>query len=372
MGSKNSAPPPPDYSGVIAASEAASQRSFQLGQDQLAWAKQQYAQDRQISDKVVDSFLSAQQDNQQAARKDRARYEQIYQPLENQLVKDAQSYASPERKELEMGRAQSAVSQQFGAARQNAERQLEAFGVNPSSTRYAALDIGTRSQQAAASAAAGNQASQMVDATGRALRSEALNIGRGYPGQVAGTYSTAMQAGSGAVNSQLATTASGANTMGTAPQYMGLGNQALGVWGSTLNASYQNQLAQWQANNQSSSGWGSALGLIGGILPAFFAEGGAVPEAPQQGGAIPVPTAASPSAGRAIDDIPARLTPGEMVVDRDTTSWYGEKFFQDLVKKARKDRVEAPAKPTVGPAAPAAPTFSSRAALQQRALPMAP
>lgn len=353
MSKKGGAPPPPDYGPIAAASKESAEKAFQLGEDQLAWAKEQYAMDKATTDKVVDSFLQTQDLNNTAAAQDRQRYVEKYQPLEDELIKDAQSYASPERKDLEMGRAQALAGQTFDAARANAQRQLEDFGINPGATRYAALDTAFNAQRAAAQAAAGNQAAQMVDATGRALRSEAINVGRGYPGQIAGTYNTALQAGTGAVNSTLAQTASGANTMGTAPQYMGLGNQALGVWGNTLNMGYQNQLAAWKANQASSTGIGSALGLVGSILPAFFADGGAVPES------------ASPSHGAVTDDVPAavggepqegaipiRLNGGEFIIPKDVVQTLGTAQLHKMIIKARQEEQRLPqesgAIPTVG------------------------
>lgn len=337
MGGKNEAPAPPDYSQVAAASKDAAELSYKLGSEQLAWAKEQYGKDSAITGKVVDQFLGDMADSSASAKADRARYESVFQPLENDLVKEAKDYATPERKDLEMGRAQAGVGQQFTQAREQAKSELESFGINPSSTRFAALDIGMRANEAAAKAGAGNQASEMVDAKADALRSEAINVGRGYPGQIAGAYQVAQGAGNGAVGSQLGTTASGANTMGTSPQYMGLGNQAVGTWGNTLNMGYQNQLSAWQANQQASSGWGSALGLIGGIATGFMAEGGAVSDIPSTPpGAIPVE--ASPTGGAAIDDVPAKLTPGEFVLPQDVVAWKGEEFLQKLIAKSREDK----------------------------------
>ena len=377
-GGKGSAPPAPDYGPIAAASQKSAELQYQLGQDQLAWAKEQYAQDKAMTAPIIQSMTDTQNLNNDFAKQQMQRYTDVYQPLEDELVQDAQSYASPERKDLEMGRAQASVSQTFDAARQNAQRQLEDFGINPGSTRYAALDIGTRAQQAAAAAGAGNQASQMVDATGRALRSEAINVGRGYPGQVAGTYNTALQAGSGAVNSQLATTASGANTMGTATQYMGLGNQSLNTWANALNMGYQNQLSSWKANQSSSSGLGSALGLGASVLGMFMEDGGevpagqALPVTPQGNPGAAVPVQASPTGGRATDDVPAQLSVGEFVVPADVVQWEGEKSFQNLIKKAREAKQQATAKPSIRPLPQGrgAPTFVSHAP-QHGALPVA-
>lgn len=352
MGGKSKAPPAPDYSAIAAASKYAADLNYKMSKEQLAWAKEQYAQDREIADKVIGSALKTQGINERNAAEDRAFYMQNYRPLEQSLVNDAQSYATGDRKAYEAGRAASAVTQQFDQARNAATQNLEAFGVDPTSTRFAALDLGMRTQQAAAAAAAQNQATVNAENTGRMLRSEAINVGKGYPGQIAATYGTSLQAGNAAVNSGLATTASGANTMGTATQWSGLGNQSLGTWGSILNMGYQNQLAQYNANQNASSGWGGIAGAALGIgARMLFAD---------EGGAIP--PEASPSRGQAVDDVPARVNVGEFIVPKDVVSWKGEEFFQKLIQGSRKAKVEAPAKPDVGPAPamPERPTVVSR------------
>jgi hypothetical protein len=354
-GGKGGAPPPPDYSQIAAANEKAAAIQAEVSREQLAWAKEQYASDREITNKVVNSALRTQDINDQNAAYDRQRYQNLYQPLENEAIAEARNFASPERQRLEMGKAQANVAQQFDAQRNAATQNLESFGIDPSSTRFAALDQGMRIQQAAATAAAGNQAQNMTEAQGRALRSEAINVGRGYPGQVAATYGTALQAGNQAVNSSLAQTASGANTMGTGVQWQQGANQSLANWGNTLHQGYQDQIAAYNANNQG-SGWGTALGLIGGaavkgIMGGMaFAEGGSVPHD------------ASPTNGGAIDDVPARLTAGEFVVPKDVMQWKGEEWAQKEIQKAREAKSQAVAKPAIGLAPSQAPTFTSRPA----------
>jgi hypothetical protein len=360
-GGKNKAPKPPNYAPIAEASKEAAEYSYRLGREQLDWAREQDFYDRQIADAVIGAALDRQYMNDMNAMADRARYERIYQPLEDTQVEEALSYASPGRREYEMGRASSEVAQQMEGARRSARQQLESFGIDPSATRYAALDLGSRVQGAAAQAGAANQAGAQTEAIGRALRSEGINVGRGYPGQIAGTYGTALQSGNQAVNSALATTASAANTMGTAPQWQGLGNQSTGIWGNTLNMGYQNQLAAWQANQNASSGIGGILGGALGMATMFLEDGGGVPDAPQQaitpGGNLP--PAMSPSRGAAIDDIRARvnqtgqevrLNTDEFIVPQDVAKWKGEEFFQKLIEQSRKAKQTAPAKPTMAPA----------------------
>jgi hypothetical protein len=341
----NQAPAPPDYSGIINAQMKLGKEALKLQKEQQEWARNAYAEDKAVTDKVVASFLDSQEQTKQWAIADRARYEEIFQPLEEDLAREAREYASPERKDLEMGRSQAAVGQQFDSARQSSMRQLESFGINPGATRYGALDIGMRAQEAATKAAAGNQASQTVDATGRALRSEAINVGRGYPGQIAGTYGISSNAGTGAVNSSLADTASGANTMGTGVQWGGVANNAYGGAAQTQNMGYTNALNQAKINNESSSGFGALAGLgasmfLGGTKPWIFAEdGGAIPTPERPGGAIPV--AASPSRGRAPDDVDAKVTAGEFIIPRETVEWLGQKHFHQLISKSREDKVKS-------------------------------
>lgn len=369
MSKKADAPPAPDYGPLIAASSAAAKDNLALSKDQFDWAKKTYAENKETNDKVVANFLDTSTENQANARKDRARYEGIYQPLEDDLAKEATDYASPERKDLEVGRSQARVAQAFDSQRQAAARDLEAFGVNPGATRFGALDTTVRAQKGAAMAAAGSQASQMVDATGRALRSEAINVGRGYPGQIAGTTGTGLAAGTGAVNTGLSTTASGANTMGTGAQWASLSQQGLNSAGNLMHTGYEDNLAQFKADQASSSGYGAIAGaltgaaskaFLGPTMPwVFAAEGGAIDTTATPGGRVPI--TASPSRGGMEDDVDAKLTVGEMVIPRDVTAWKGEEFFQKLIASSREKKGEAGAKPTVAMGAPPGPpTFQSR------------
>lgn len=353
MGGKNKAPPPPDYSGLIRATEEATKLGYQLSQEQLAWAKQTYANDQAILERVVNASLERQGVTDEWARADRARYEGQFQPLENDLIADARAYASPERQEMEAGRASAEVAQNFDMARENAARNLESFGVDPSSTRYAALDMGSRVQQAAAQAGAANEARRATEDTGRMLRTQAIDIGRGYPGQIAGTQATAMQSGNAGANTRLAGTASGASTMGTGVQWTGSGSGAAAQWGGALGGIANAQNEAYKTRSSASSGLGGMIGAGLGFAQnagwlAALAEGGAVPEQ------------ASPTGGRAIDDVDARLTAGEFVIPKDVVSWKGEEFFQKLIEGSRKAKPEAPAQPSMALVPDRPPAFTSR------------
>lgn len=367
---KPDAPAPPDFGPIARASEKAAELSAQIAREQLTWAKEQYWNDREITDLVIESALTRMDEQDANAREDRQRYEEIFQPLEDDLAQDAANYASPERMEQEAGKAQADVSQQFELARNAAQDRLESFGIDPSQVRAGALDVSARMQEAAARASAGNQARDRTENIGRVMRSEAINVGRGYPGQIAGQLGTALQSGNQAVNSGIATTQSGVQSMGSPVQWQQQSVNALGQWNQALLNQGTLNLKTWEAENNASSGVGSILGLIGGVGTKLmgFEKGGAVPEDEEgvtPGGKMAVragmaiPPYASPSRGAVVDDVPAAIGPsgapamlneGEFIVPDDVTAWYGEKFFQDLIMKARKGKDEAPAKPEMRPA----------------------
>ena len=350
---KNTPPPPPDMTPLINASLEASKKNQAMSDEQFKFFKEQYGKDSAINKQVVDAALERGKKADQWATEDRARYSSVFQPMEDSLVKEATEFNTEGRREQEAGKASASVAEAFEANRRAAAQNLESFGVDPSATRYAALDAGSRLAQAAAAAGAANKARNDTEETARRLRSEAIQVGQNYPGYVTAGQGTAIQSGNAGINSQLATTGSGAATTGTAPQWGGLSAQNLGAAGDMTLGGYNAALQGFNASENQSSGFGGLLGTVAGAaLPLIFsAEGGAIPDA------------ASPTGGKAIDDVPAQLTAGEFVIPKDVLSWKGEEFFQKLIEGSRKAKPQAPAQPEVG-AIPAgkmpSPAFVSR------------
>lgn len=338
---KKSTPAAPDLSRFADMSERLGTRAMDQQDQQLAWAKEQDAANRAILERVLGTQLPIMEETFRQANEDRQRYVQVFQPLEDSLVKDAMSYDSPERKTFERGRAIGDVTSAFEAQRQNAERQLASFGVDPTTLKAGALDVGMRTAQAAAQAGAATQATQRVEDMGRAMRADAINIGRGMPSQIAQSYGTSLQAGQAGVGGANQTTGTSANALTSG---MGYGNQALSGFGqasSITSQGFQNQLARQQAQ-MAASPWNTVAALGGAALGAagqakgfgnLFEEGGIVSEH----GALPV----SPVPG-STDRKPALLTPGEFVIPDDVVRYKGEEFFHKLMGKAREQRAAIP------------------------------
>ena len=111
---------------------------------------------------------------------------------------------------------------QFQAARDAATRQLESFGIKPSDTRFAALDLGTRIKEAAAKASADRMAQLATEDKGFQLRDEAIKQGSVLPGQSTAETNAATSAGSLVNAADTAATAQG----NTAANFGSLANQA--------------------------------------------------------------------------------------------------------------------------------------------------
>lgn len=194
-----------------------------LAQASKQWADQAYANSSAVTNDNINGYRNINAQALQMANNDTQRYQQLFQPEENQLLLDANTYASPDRMKAEMGAAASGQQQAGDQALQNARQKLQSFGIDPSSGRYADLEQSERVKTAAAAAGAAQQARLATEGTGRALRSEAIQVGERYPGQIINSLNTGAQALTGAENAALGNENAGANAMRVPQGYVQAG-----------------------------------------------------------------------------------------------------------------------------------------------------
>jgi hypothetical protein len=339
---KKSTPPPPDYSDLVKMSEEIGKENAQVAREQLAWAREQDANNRATLERVLGVQLPIMEEQFKNAQEDRARYEQTYLPIEQNLINEFQNYGTPERMQQERGRAIADVSAGFDAQRRNALQRLESYGIDPSQTRSQALDVGVRTAQAAAQAAAADAATQRVENTGRALRAEAINIGRGLPSQVAQSYGQSIGAGQAGIGGANQTTSTSAGALTSGLGFTQAGLSGLNQAGSLMNQGFQNRMDIANYNQATSGMWMDMAGSVAGSAMGFMQEGGVVPER----GALPVPpvpgtTDRQPAAIAGPGGGGVMLTPGEGIVPKDVVEWKGQEFFEKLKSKSREDRMQA-------------------------------
>lgn len=280
------APDPPAPDPAIGQAAAA---NAEVAREALAFNRQQYEEGKPRTaayDALIQGIVEKQlgaMDKNQALADDYQRYlKETFWPVEKGLVADAQNYDTMARREEMAGEAAGDVRTQFGLQRDMAGRNLTRSGVDPSSGRYADMELGMGIAEAGASASAANSARRNVESMGWARRMDAAGLGRNLPSnqatsqQIANTTANSAAGNAGAPLGQYRADAAGMNAgYGTAIQ----GNTAAG---NLLLGQYNSQLNAWgQAQNASALG-SAGLGQFAGTMltqtqkPWFFAQGGLV------------------------------------------------------------------------------------------------
>jgi hypothetical protein len=267
----NDAPSPDPQIGAAALKQA------QTGEQWLEFAKDAYAvsTERQkgldeLSKKVTDMQLGVAGEQLTAGREARERYRNVFQPIEDQYIKEATNYGTEARQQEAAAEAKADVQSQAAASRETARREAASLGISPTSGRYAGIERAGELGTALATAGAQNTARQSVRDKALALKADVVNLGRGVPAQAAAATSLGLSAGSsaygtGAQNQQLSMQPY--NMMASGYQGAMSGYQGQG---SLLAQQYGLQLDAWKAqqemNAQNAAGFGSALGSIAGMF----------------------------------------------------------------------------------------------------------
>lgn len=347
-------PDAPDLSHLALASEEIARLNQKLFDEQMDWVRQE----RLRNQDVLAEFLGTTRQAQQQLADEFARYQQTFRPLEEAAVREAQEYASPARMEREIGAAIADTGAAFEAQRQNALRRLESYGVDPSTTRSAALDASIRAAQAAAQAAAGMGARQRVEDTARQLRTQAIDIGRGAVEMGAQGATTAAELARLGLGGSLATSELNASLPQTAIPFQELALQGYGQSANIRLGQSSQAIAAGQAR---ANAWGNLLGTVLDFVPVpdrargradgqadggmvrrraiGYADGGlparriAVGGMYQDGGgAVVDPTGRSDGSG--IDDrVNINVSEGEYIIPADVVRYKGIEFFDKLVEK---------------------------------------
>lgn len=328
-------PPPPDLGPMSDASMEVGRIAAQTAREQLEWSREQDTMNRETLNRVLEVQLPAMRDQFENARDDRERWETLFRPMEDEFAKYAKEYDTPERRAAARARTTADLNTQFDASRRNSLQRLESYGVDPSQTRNAALDIGVRTAQAAAQAGAAGASDRRIEGKGEMLRGQAIQLGRGIVGGVGSQYAGAVGAGSNAVGGANQTTATSSNAINST---MGWGNQALGGYGGAANIStqgYGNQMQGWNAGQQQQAGMFQGFGDLVGMGLAMADGGMAInPNANVIEGEFTDVTenVEGPGTGTS-DSIPALLSDGEYVIPADVVRAKGEEFFDRLLEQ---------------------------------------
>lgn len=255
MGKSN--PPPPDYTPMAEASAEAARIMGDLGDRQLAFAREQYDRTAPIMERVANQQIAAQNE-QMAQARDYYNYQQnTFRPLERSIVADARNFNTEAYRNQLANQAAADSGRAFGIANQVNARQMGAMGVNPNSGRFAGMNNASTLQQAAARANAMTGTRERAAQIGYARQLDAAGLGRGLAGASAAAYGGATGAGSAA---GMSAQSAGQNFMGN-----------MSAAANTYNSGFNTQISGLSSilNNQTNAyvnGGTDIAGSIGGIM----------------------------------------------------------------------------------------------------------
>lgn len=372
------------------------QLAAQYGSQVFQWANNSLAPNTAVTDQAVNNYFNTAKNQSNASNQLLSQYENTYAPEDQQLANEAATWSSGARQKFNAGQAIANSMQGSDAGLTQAQQQLQSFGVNPSSGVYQELKEAQAASAGAAGAAAGTQAATNTQQQGQNLLEQSVGVGEQIPGMSVNAANAASTANSGAVGATNANTTTGATALQAASPYLGtavglkyptVGNTSVSNSQSTGQSTNASVAANQSTNSPSNSGGYGGGGSYGSGFGGFgfsVARGGAIPEY-EGGGASPIPApqnvsqsaipfdaaggpidgsaavggpstggfvsrALSPSAGKQIDDVPARLNAGEFVIPRDVAAWKGQEHFQKLIAQSRAMIAQATAKPQLRPA----------------------
>jgi hypothetical protein len=191
MGGKSQ--PAPDYGPMK-----------ELGAEQLAFAKQQYAEMAPLARQVAAQQMAAQQQQMRQGQDYYDYQQQTFRPLEQGLVRDAERFNTNDYRETLARDASAAAGRAFGITQAASQRSRASMGVNPASGRAMSMDnqtnLGLAANRANAMTGARNQAEQI----GFARRLDVTGLGRNLAGASTAAYQGANAAGSAGVNTSMA------------------------------------------------------------------------------------------------------------------------------------------------------------------------
>lgn len=337
FGGKGSAPDP--NPGMIASAQAArdvAKMQTDLGKETLDFYKAQYDEFKPVLMEIMQIEKGAL-DSNKARADEYADYEKgTFRPVEKELVKQAKEYNTEAKREELARTAASDVSQAFGVARGQQNRQLAASGIAPNSNRFAALNQQMLTQEALARAGGQNTARSVAQDKGTALMYDAAGLGRNLATNASTAYGVSLNAAQGARQSaQTPGAIMGQGFQGANNAYSGAANAygtAGNIYGQEFNARMQGYQAKQEAQSQLWKGIGGAAGMVGAAYVPK-ADGG---EIRSRGLRMADGTHVGPGPvrgpGGPVDDkIPALLSNGEYVIPADTAQKIGKGKLDKLV-----------------------------------------
>lgn len=255
---KKSAAAQKESASILAAqADRATELSYELGQEQLAFAKKQYEEMAPLAKRVAESQISAQ-DEQLRQGRDYYDYQvETFRPLEKGLVRQAEEFDTAAYREQLASQAAADAARAFESTQAQTTRGLALRGVTPGSGNAMAMAnqnaLANASMRAGASTGTRERALQL----GWAKKLDAAGLGRNLAGASTAAYAGATNAGTAGLNSAAAPGQAYFGNMGSAANTMLAGSgQAMNAYGQLYSG----------ANSAAISAQNNYMGVLGGLV----------------------------------------------------------------------------------------------------------
>lgn len=335
MGKKAKAPPPPDMSAYSSGQMNIANRMQEFAQKVWDTGQSEWGKLSEFSSEMMGMLLPEAEEMFDWAREQRGRYESMTLPQIESLFKDADTYASKAEEDRQRGAAIQDVKSSMQAEREAQLRKLEGYGIDPSTTRYQALDRQAGIAEAAMSSLAANQAGERTKAIGRELRKDAINVGTGFLNDANQSAQIGANMGATGANIGANSVQVGNSTMqGALPYLMGASgavNSAAGIVDTSYGRSLDKAADDRDANKLDLGGMGKLAGLGMSFIPGIgpVAAGAATAAAgAATGGEIQAPGGPTDDAGI------IRISDGEYVIPAEVVNKMGAQVLDKFVSKS--------------------------------------
>lgn len=339
-GKGGSAPDPSGaYQANAAATTAAAQIQQQTATDYLNFSKQQYEEMKPILSSITDQQIRIADANEKRASEYSDYEKNTYRPLEKTIVDDANNYNTDTHREQLATKASADVNMGYSSARDENNRSMARFGINPNSGRFAALNNQLTMQQGADSAGAMTNARQNAENLGYARKLDAANMGRNLASNASTAYGISINSGNSAGGNAQSSANYMGNSYGQANTMYGQAGATYGNAGSQYGSMYSTQMQGYGINKQAQASSNAGIGAFAGLAakgamsyfggPAGTAAAGAMRFA--DGGKAGIGKVSGPG-GPVDDQVPAMLSDGEYVIPADVVKKKGVKYFDKIVK----------------------------------------
>ena len=244
----SSKPPKPDpLIGQTAKQNAdIAQQQLDVAKQQLEWERDRASVQDPLIQKIVDQQIASGDANAARAESQWQVYRDLFAPVEERMVKDANEFDSQARKDRMAAEAGGDVVRGYQAARDTSQRSMERMGINPNSGRFQALAHEASLGLAKDTAGAMNKARRDTELQGMAMRQGTAQFGRNMPTTGIATDAAALNAGNSATGN-LATQAGLHNSgLNAAQSWFGGATGANNSAGNTMLNQYQGLLGAWQ------------------------------------------------------------------------------------------------------------------------------